>query len=155
MKGFLNGYKVQQKTTGVNLNFSITPQNSSAYKLNVQIGGDMVLKQIWYSRIGYDRTALQRLNPFNHFEDAYYFELVNNNLAVNNYTYWPFDTTGSSRYNYRNYLMGTNGIDMGYTGQTNYFLQYAFLNTYPTSDSAIFTDPAATAAHLTGIAFIS
>jgi hypothetical protein len=30
--------------------------------------------------------------------------------------------------------MGTNGIEMGYTGQTNYFLQYAFLNTYPTGD---------------------
>jgi len=51
--------------------------------------------------------------------------------------------------------MGTNGIDMGYTGQTNYFLQYNFLNTYPTTDAAIFTDPSATAAHLTGIAFIS
>jgi hypothetical protein len=58
MRGFLNGYKVQQKTTGVNLNFSISLKNSSIYTLDVQVGGDMVLKQIWYSRIGYARTEI-------------------------------------------------------------------------------------------------
>jgi hypothetical protein len=51
--------------------------------------------------------------------------------------------------------MGTNVIDMGYTGETNYFLQYVFLQTYPVDDKLVYTYPAANASNLFGITFLS
>jgi hypothetical protein len=78
------------------------------------VGGDMVLKKVWYYRIGYDRTALSIANPNIHFEDGLTFELINSLTVQPDYSNWASET--GFRWNYRNFLMGTNGINMGYSG---------------------------------------
>jgi len=54
----LAGYLLQQKTGGINLNLDMSVVSATNYTIHVDVGGDMLLKQVWYYRITYDRTAL-------------------------------------------------------------------------------------------------
>lgn len=82
--------------------------------------------------------------------------MKNSTNIVTNYTGW--DRANASRWNYRNYLMGTNSINLGATGQTDYFLQYVFMQTYPDNDALVYTygsTSPANADYLSGITFLS
>jgi len=54
--------------------------------------------------------------------------------------------------------MGTNSINLGTTGQTQYFLQYTFMKNYPANDALVYTYGSTNppnAKHLFGITFLS
>jgi hypothetical protein len=70
MKGFLCGYKMQQGTAnGVFLNFTLTYQDLTHFKIQVSINNNAIIEQIWYYRIGYDRTAIERSTYNDIFRD--------------------------------------------------------------------------------------
>jgi len=58
MKGFLSGYKLQQKTTGTCVYFALNAKNSTAFTITISSQNDVVVQQVWYYRIAYDRTAI-------------------------------------------------------------------------------------------------
>lgn len=59
MKGFLTGYKMKQGTAnGMFLNFTLEVKNATFYTIKVSVNVNSAIEKIWYSRIGYDRTAI-------------------------------------------------------------------------------------------------
>ena len=88
----------------------------------------MQLMQIWYYRITYDKTAIQIQLPNIKFEESFYFRLVNGTNQYDTTTNAP--AASKARWNYRNYLMGTNGMNIGSQGATNYYLYHKFYGGY-------------------------
>lgn len=66
------------------------------------------MEKICYYRIGYDRTAIERKTYNDIFRDIY-FELINN---VNVVTARSAGWGAIDEFKYRNYLMGTNKINI-------------------------------------------
>jgi hypothetical protein len=86
MKGFLAGYKLMQGTAnGLFVNFQMTPKNATFFTITISTDNNAFLSQIWYFRIGYDQTSIERQNFHDVFRD-FYFNLTNNNNSQTIYT---------------------------------------------------------------------